>query len=369
MVTVRVTLQEQRDASYDIVIGRGLLAELPALLARHCPAACYVVITDSHVAGPYGRRVVESLHSAGAAADLLQFPAGEWNKTRETWAAVSDRMLAAQVGRDSAVVALGGGVAGDVGGFVAATFHRGIPCVQVPTSLLAMIDSSIGGKTGVDAPAGKNLIGAFHQPRLVVADLDTLATLPPVQLAAGVAEALKHGAIADAEYFAFLERDHAAVKAKDPAALERVVTRSVEIKAQIVAQDEREVGVRAVLNFGHTVGHAIEATTKFEVLHGEAVAIGMMCEARLGERLGITAAGTAERLRRALEAYGLPTALPRGPSASDLLAAMQVDKKARAGAVRFALPQAIGAMHHTAEGGWTVAPDPGVIADILAASA
>jgi len=369
VVSVRVTLQEQRDASYDIVIGRGLLAELPALLARHCPAARYAVITDSHVAGPYGRRVVESLHSAGAAADLLQFPAGEWNKTRETWAALSDRMLAAQVGRDSAVVALGGGVAGDVGGFVAATFHRGIPCVQVPTSLLAMIDSSIGGKTGVDAPAGKNLIGAFHQPRLVVADLDTLATLPPVQLAAGMAEALKHGAIADAEYFAFLERDHAAVKAKDPATLERVVTRSVEIKAQIVAQDEREAGVRAVLNFGHTVGHAIEATTKFAVLHGEAVAIGMVCEARLGERLGLTAAGTAERLRRALEAYGLLTERPSGPSASDLLAAMQLDKKARAGAVRFALPQAIGAMHHTVEGGWTVAPDPGAIADILAASA
>ena len=369
MVTVRVALQEQRDASYDIVIGRGLLAELPALLARHCPAARYAVITDSHVAGPYGDKLVAQLQGAKLPATLFAFPAGEWNKTRETWAAISDRMLGAQVGRDGAVVALGGGVAGDVGGFVAATFHRGIPCVQVPTSLLAMIDSSIGGKTGVDAAAGKNLIGAFHQPRLVVADLDTLATLPPVQLAAGMAEALKHGVIADADYFAFLERDHARVKAKDQVALERVVTRSIEIKAQIVAQDERETGVRAVLNFGHTIGHAIEATTRFEVLHGEAVGIGMVCEARLGERLGVTAAGTAERLRRALAAYGLPIDLPSGPSASDLLAAMQVDKKARAGAVRFALPQAIGGMHHSSKEGWTLAPDPSAVAEILAASA
>jgi 3-dehydroquinate synthase len=368
VVRVRVALHEERDASYDIVIGRGLFAELPALLARHCPAARYAVITDSHVAPAYGDRLVTQLRDGKVPATLFAFAAGEWNKTRETWAAVSDRMLAAQFGRDSAVVALGGGVAGDVGGFVAATFHRGIPCVQVPTSLLAMIDSSIGGKTGVDAPAGKNLIGAFHQPRLVVADLDTLTTLPPLQLAAGMAEALKHGVIADRDYFAFLERDHAAIKAKGPAALERVVTRSTEIKAQIVAQDEREAGVRAVLNFGHTIGHAIEATTKFEVLHGEAVAIGMVSEARLGERLGVTVAGTAERIRRALEAYGLPTALPRGPSADDLLRAMQVDKKARAGALRFALPQGIGAMHRAPGDGWTVAPDPRAIADILAAA-
>lgn len=369
MVTVRVSLQEQRDTSYDIVIGRGLLAELPAVLARYCPAARYAVITDSHVAPLYAEKLVAQLQGAKLPATLLVFPAGERNKNRDTWAAVSDRMLGAQVGRDGAVVALGGGVVGDVGGFVAATFHRGIPCVQVPTSLLAMIDSSIGGKTGVDAPAGKNLIGSFHQPRLVVADLDTLATLPAVQLAAGMAEALKHGVIADADYFAFLERDHAGVKAKNPAALERVVTRSIEIKAQIVAQDERETGVRAVLNFGHTIGHAIEATTRFEVLHGEAVGIGMICEARLGERLGITAAGTAERLRRGLEAYGLPTALPSGSSASDLLAAMRVDKKARAGAIRFALPQGIGGMHHSSREGWTVAPDPTAIAEILAASA
>jgi 3-dehydroquinate synthase len=339
------------------------------LLARCAPAARYEVITDSHVGPLLGERLVARLQDAKMAASLFVFPAGERNKTRETWVSVSDRMLAGQFGRDSGLVALGGGVVGDVGGFVAATYHRGIPCVQVPTSLLAMIDSSIGGKTGVDAPAGKNLIGAFHQPRLVVIDLDTLATLPPEQLAAGMAEALKHGAIADADYFAFLERDHGAIKKKEAAALERVVTRSVEIKARIVSQDEREAGVRAVLNFGHTVAHAIEATTKFAVLHGAAVGIGMVYEARLGEQLGVTAAGTALRIERALTAYGLPTQLPGGVPATDLLAAMQVDKKTRAGAVRFALPSAIGAMHHAPRDGWTVAPDPSAVAAVFGTQA
>src|SRR6185312_7677005 len=222
---------------------------------------------------------LERLRARGANVQLFEFPAGEWNKTRETWARLSDRLLEHQFGRDSAVIALGGGVVGDVAGFVAATYLRGIPYVQVPTSLLAMIDSSIGGKTGVDVTAGKNLIGAFHQPRLVVADLDVLSSLPRSQLAAGIAEAVKHGVIADAEYFAFLEATPDAILRGDAAAVERLVTRSIEIKAAVVAEDEREMGRRAILNFGHTVGHAIEATVKYDMLHGEAVAIGMAYEA------------------------------------------------------------------------------------------
>jgi len=296
--------------------------------------------------------------------ELLEFPAGEWNKTRETWARLSDRMLAAQLGRDSAVVALGGGVVGDVAGFVAATYLRGVPYIQAPTTLLAMIDSSIGGKTGVDVPAGKNLLGAFHQPRLVVADLDLLGTLPAPQLAAGIAEAVKHGAIADADYFAFLEREHDAVTTKQPDALERLVRRSVEIKVGVVAADERETGRRAILNFGHTVAHAVEATAKFAVLHGEAVAIGMAYEARLAERLGIAAAGTADRIRRLLERYDLPLELPESATPDDLLATMQLDKKARAGTVRFALPEVVGRMH--ADGsGWTVAAPERVVREVL----
>jgi len=365
VVTVRVATAEQRTTSYDILIGRGLLADLPDLAQAACPAPRYAVITDSHVATLYGEKLVARCRDATLQVELLEFPAGEWNKTRETWARLSDRMLAAQLGRDSAVVALGGGVVGDVAGFVAATYLRGVPYIQAPTTLLAMIDSSIGGKTGVDVPAGKNLLGAFHQPRLVVADLDLLGTLPAPQLAAGIAEAVKHGAIADADYFAFLEREHDAVTTKQPDALERLVRRSVEIKAGVVAADERETGRRAILNFGHTVAHAVESTAKFAVLHGEAVAIGMAYEARLAERLGIAAAGTADRIRRLLERYDLPLELPESATPDDLLATMQLDKKARAGTVRFALPEVVGRMH--ADGsGWTVAAPERVVREVLA---
>jgi len=353
MVTVRVSLTAPPDASYDILIGRGLLGDLPAVLSRSCPAARYAVIADSHVAELYGKKLVGTLHDGTLPADLFPFPAGEWNKSRDTWAGLTDRLLATGVGRDAAIVALGGGVTGDLAGFVAATYLRGVPYVQVPTTLLAMIDSSIGGKTGVDLPAGKNLVGAFHQPRLVVADLDVLATLPVVQVAAGMAEAVKHGVIADAEYFAFLEGAHQAVAAKDGAALERVVRRSVEIKAAVVARDEREAGLRAVLNFGHTLAHAIETVVKYEVAHGEAVAIGMVHEARLAEALGIAAVGTAGRVRQALERYQLPLELPDTARVDDLIAAMHHDKKARGGEVRFALPRRVGEMHGDARAGWT----------------
>lgn len=363
-MTIRVASTARGDASYDILIGRQLLAGLDSLLAQHCPAARYVVITDAHVAPLYGESIASRLR-----APLLTFPAGEWNKTRETWATLSDRMLAAQLGRDAAVIALGGGVVGDVAGFVAATYLRGVPYVAVPTTLLAMIDSSIGGKTGVDVPAGKNLLGAFHQPRLVIADLEVLTSLAPVQLAAGMAEAVKHGVIADAEYFSFLDREQAGVRAGDPEVLARLVQRSVEIKAEVVAADEREAGRRAILNFGHTVGHAIEATAKFAVLHGEAVAVGMAYESRLAEALGIAPPGTAARIGALLERYDLSLELPDAATVDGLLQAMQLDKKAREGAVRFALPERIGAMHGDADRGWTVSAPERVVREVLAGGA
>jgi 3-dehydroquinate synthase len=364
VVTVRLSLTAQRDDSYDILIGRGLLSDLAALVARACPAARYAVIADSHVGDLYGKKMVATLNDATLHADLFTFPAGEWNKTRETWATLTDALLAAHVGRDAAVIALGGGVVGDLAGFVAATHLRGVPYVQIPTTLLAMIDSSIGGKTGVDVPVGKNLVGAFHQPRLVVADLDVLSTLPAVQLAAGMAEALKHGVVADAAYFGFLEAEPRAALAKDPAVLDRVVARSVEIKADVVARDEREAGVRAVLNFGHTVAHAIESVAKYEVPHGEAVAIGMAQEARLAEALGIAAAGTARRVSAALERYQLPLDLPPAAPVDALLAAMQQDKKARGGEVRFALPKRIGEMQGGLKG-WTVPVPEAALRELL----
>jgi len=352
VVTIRVPLREQRDASYDIVIGRGALGVVPTLLGQKCPAAAYAVVSDSHVAKVHGDEVVKAVSATGCRVELFTFPAGEWNKTRETWASLSDRMLAAHFGRDCAVIAFGGGVVGDVAGFVAATYLRGVPHVQLPTSLLAMIDSSIGGKTGVDVPAGKNLLGAFHQPRLVVADLNLLTSLPPVQLSAGLAEAVKHGVIADADYFAFLERDSVAILGKHGAALERVVRGSVEIKAAVVAEDEREAGRRAILNFGHTIGHAIEAVAKYE--------------ARLAESLGIAAKGTAERITRLLERLRLPLERPHAASVDELIEAMRGDKKVRGGEIRFALPKEIGAMHGDEKSGWTVGVEEGRIAKLLA---
>lgn len=364
-MTIRVPLVEQRDASYDILVAPGLVHELDKILKQYCPAAAYALISDSHVAKVYGEDLMQRLSAAGHRAELLTFPAGEWNKTRETWASLSDRMLAAHLGRDCAVIALGGGVVNDVAGFVAATYLRGVPLVQVPTSLLAMIDSSIGGKTGVDVPAGKNLLGAFHQPRVVVADPELLASLSSVQLAAGLAEAVKHGVIADADYFGFLEGEYAAIFAKHAPALERLVRRSVEIKAAVVAQDEREQGRRAILNFGHTVGHAIEATSKYEVLHGEAVAIGMVYEGRLAESLGIAAPGVAQRIRAILERLHLPVERPDGSHVDDLIAAMRADKKVRAGEIRLALPRAIGSAHGDDGHGWTVAVPEEAIRQIL----
>jgi len=364
-VTIRVPLVEKRDASYDILIKAGLVRQLDTILEEYCPAAAYAVISDSHVGKLYGEELVQQLSAGDHRVELLTFPAGESNKTRETWASLSDRMLAAQFGRDSAVIALGGGVVSDVAGFVAATYLRGVPLVQVPTSLLAMIDSSIGGKTGVDVPAGKNLLGAFHQPRVVVADPDLLGSLASVQLAAGLAEAVKHGVIADAEYFAFLEAEYAAIFAKHAPALERLVRHSVEIKAAVVAQDEREQGRRAILNFGHTVGHAIESTSKYEVLHGEAVSIGMVYEGRLAESLGIAAAGTARRISSVLERLHLPIERPDGSHVDELLAAMRADKKVRAGEIRLALPKTIGTAHGSDGEGWTVAVGEEAIRQVL----
>jgi len=365
VVTVRVPLVGQRDASYDILVGHGLLGELPRLLARYCPAQRYALISDSHVAELYGQRVARALQDGGIEAERLTFPAGEWNKTRDTWAALCDKMLEARIGRDGAVLALGGGVVGDMAGFVAATYHRGLPLVQLPTTLLAMIDSSIGGKTGVDTTHGKNLLGAFHQPAVVITDLDTLSTLPTTQLSAGMAEAIKHGVIADAAYFASLERDQQAVMERDPEALERLVSRSIKIKAQIVAADQREAGRRALLNFGHTVGHAVEARSGYGMLHGEAISIGMAVEATLAERVGVAEPGTRDAIARLLQRFDLPLTLPHDAPIDDLIAAMRHDKKRRGGELHFALPRRVGEMSGNEQHGWTTAVPERVVREVL----
>ncbi|MEX2570513.1 MAG: 3-dehydroquinate synthase [Gemmatimonadota bacterium] len=328
---------------YDIRIGPGLLEDLPDLLREACPAHRYAVIADSRVNELYGDLVLSVLGGAGHPVDLFQFPAGEANKSRAQWARLSDELLAAGLGRDAAVVALGGGVTGDLAGFVAATFLRGIPLVQIPTSLLAMIDSSVGGKTGVDTEAGKNLIGAFHQPLLVVADTETLSTLPAEEVRSGLAEAVKHGAIADHAYFAGIAERAESLLEVESSAMTELIRRSVEIKAAVVSADEREGGLRKTLNFGHTIGHAVEALSGFRLLHGEAVSIGMVVEAALGEALGRTQSGTADRLRETLERLGLPVAIPPDQATDRIVALTRVDKKARGGRVEYALIERIGA--------------------------
>jgi 3-dehydroquinate synthase len=340
-------------AAYDVVVEPGALLRLPALLADAAPAHHYALIADSTVAPLWGEKLRAQLEGAGLRVSLHTFPAGEGSKTRDVWAALTDELLARGIGRDGAVLALGGGVTGDLAGFVAATYLRGIPLVQLPTSLLAMVDSSVGGKTGIDVPAGKNLVGAFHPPRLVVADTETLGTLPEAELRAGLAEAVKHGAIADRSYLEWIEGAAPRLLAGDAEALAAVVRRSVEIKGEVVAADPFEGGVRAALNFGHTVGHAVEALTHYQTPHGYAVAIGMVAEARLGEAVGVTEDGTAERLLAALRALALPTAIPGGIAPEEIVVAARRDKKARRAVTRYALLERIGRVARTAGGEWT----------------
>ena len=283
----------------------------------------------------------------------------------ETWARVTDELLAAGCARDTTLVALGGGVVGDLAGFVAATFMRGIPVVQCPTSLLAMIDASVGGKTGVDTEAGKNLVGAFHPPAVVLADVEMLNTLPVAHLRAGLAEAFKHGVIADAEYLASLATLAETIISGNAAATLDAVARSVEIKAEIVRSDVREHGRRKTLNFGHTLGHAIEQASGYALLHGECVAIGMVLEARLAERIGVAESGTAAQIERILERAALPVCRPSFLHPDVVLQATRLDKKTRGGAVEYALPARIGEM---ADNGmtWAIAVDDALVREVLA---
>jgi 3-dehydroquinate synthase len=365
MHRIRVVTTPPATAGYEILIGPGLLASLPTVLARCAPAYRYAVITDHHVAELYATRLARSLHSAGHRTDVFAFGAGEERKTRETWAEITDAMLEAEIGRDSGVVALGGGVAGDLAGFVAATYMRGLPFVQVPTSLLAMIDASVGGKVGVDTPEGKNLVGAFHQPCAVVVDPELLRTLPPEHLRAGLAEAVKHGAIADREYLDWIEECADELLEGDAEALTRLIVRSVEIKAEIVSGDEREAGPRKLLNFGHTVAHAVEALSGYRLLHGEAVAIGMVAEARVAERMGVAGKGTAERLRRVLGRVGLPSSLPVRWTPDEVVARTRTDKKARSGKVEYALISGPGVPAQGIDGRWGFAVADEVVREVL----
>jgi 3-dehydroquinate synthase len=339
--------------TYRVTVASGALERAGEIVSTTAPAHQYAIITDSNVGPLHVDRLVAALGEVQG--HVLTIDAGEAQKTRETWTRLTDQMLHAGFGRDSAVIALGGGVVGDLAGFVAATFMRGVPYVQIPTSLLAMIDASVGGKTGVDTISGKNLVGAFHRPAAVIADISVLETLPRDHLRAGFAEAMKHGVITDAAYFektSLLAADLDVLDVTGDDMLD-LVARSIEIKANVVRQDEREGGIRKTLNFGHTFGHAIEVCSGYAILHGAAVATGMIYEARLAELLGIADAGTAERIRDAVAAAQLPVTRPASISDADIVFATHTDKKARGGRVEYALPARIGSMH-PADGRWSV---------------
>jgi 3-dehydroquinate synthase len=343
MQTLTVELGER---SYPILIGSGLLSA-PTVLAGHIPAGDVLLISNTVVAPLYAQRVRRGLPGRRLIEVIL--PDGEAHKTLESANRIFDVAVANRFARDAVIVALGGGVVGDLAGFAAACYQRGIDFVQLPTTLLADVDSSVGGKTAVNHPGGKNMIGAFHQPRAVIIDTDLLATLPPRELRAGLAEVIKYGLIWDAAFFDWIEANLDAVLARDAAALTHLIHRSCQIKAEIVGRDEREHGERALLNFGHTFGHAIEVATGYtDWLHGEAVGLGMLLAADLSQRTGALPAADARRLLALMARAGLPVEAP--PIGADrAFDYMRRDKKVKAGRVRLILLRGIGAAQVTGD--------------------
>lgn len=343
--TVRVGLD---DRAYDVVVGQGLLENAGTLVAPFLKRGRTAIVSDETVWALHGKTLIAALDAAGLAAQAVIVPPGEPTKSWEGLADVSSRLLALQLDRGDLIIAFGGGVVGDLAGFAAAIYKRGVDFIQIPTTLLAQVDSSVGGKTAIDTPQGKNLIGAFHQPRLVLADLDVLSTLSDREMRAGYAEIIKYGLLGDFDFFEWLEANAPKVLARDPDALAYAVARSVEMKAEIVAEDEKEAGRRALLNLGHTFGHALEAETGYgdALLHGEAVAAGSALAFRFSASQGLCPAQDAQRAVAAIAAAGLPTRLQEVGSGAfkvaPLVRHMGQDKKAEGGKLTFILARSLG---------------------------
>lgn len=338
--TLRVDLKER---GYDIAIGSGTLQQCPDFLAERSSATHVVLITDSHVDELYADSIGDLLVDAGLEVELLVIEAGEESKNADVLIDLWQTMLAEGADRGSVVAAVGGGVVGDIAGFVAATFARGVPFLQIPTTLLAQVDSSVGGKVGINLPEAKNIVGAFWQPLGVLIDVDVLSTLPATEFAAGMAEVVKYGVIMDLPFFEYLEANVDAINARDSEVLQYVVERCCRLKADVVEEDEREEsGRRAILNYGHTFAHAFEAATQYgELLHGEAVAMGMVCASRLAERIGLIETSATERQIKLLEALSLPTR-PIECDSEEIYRLMWHDKKVAEGKLRFVLPTRLG---------------------------
>lgn len=343
MKTIEVALG---DRAYPIHIGDGTIEKLPETLTNLRASGAVAIVSDSHVAPLYADRIAELVRTAQLEPVICTMRAGEAHKRLARIEEFTEAFLKAGLDRSSVIVALGGGVVGDVAGFAAASFMRGIRFIQVPTTIVAQVDSSVGGKTGVNHPLGKNIIGAFHQPSAVLIDLSFLNSLPEREFRAGLAEIIKHGVIADAELFHFMEENADRVLKKDLDALEYPIVRSCEIKGAIVAEDETEQGKRANLNYGHTFGHGIEAVTRYtKFLHGEAISLGMHAAANLAKSLGLVDLMFVERQQSCLNSYGLPTNWPELP-VDETLALMKHDKKVRHGTMKFIVPDQMGRVIH-----------------------
>ncbi|MSU56463.1 MAG: 3-dehydroquinate synthase [Candidatus Taylorbacteria bacterium] len=342
MKTINVQLKKVVDTSYGITVGEGLLSRLPQLLKKEHSASVYVIIADTMTAKLFGKKLQAGLRKAGCKTLLLSVPSGEASKSREHMAVLEDAMLKAGVDRRSSVLALGGGVVGDFAGFVAATYMRGIPYIQLPTTLLAMVDSSIGGKTGINTPLGKNLIGAFHQPKAVYADIDTLRSLSRKELCNGLVEAAKMFMTSDAASFVFLEKNLEKALAQDSKILVELIARAANVKARVVGNDEREDGERMVLNFGHTIGHAVERLSKYALPHGQAVGVGIMVEAQMAHNSGRLSATGLISVQTILQRLQSPISVLRRYKPSDIISATKGDKKSLAGQARYVILKGIG---------------------------
>ena len=338
---LRVHLKKSVDDSYTIFIGMDI-ADIAGHIQSLNLGNSYFVITDSNVNKFFGKKLTQQLVKTGLKTTLISFPAGEASKTRQIKNALEDKLLELKAGRDSVIIALGGGVVGDMAGFLAATLHRGIPYVQIPTTLLAQVDSSIGGKVAVDHPKGKNLIGAFYQPKAVYIDSKVLSTLPVHEFYCGMAEVIKYGAILDTKFFEYLHKNSDTILSHDEATLNTIIKRCCELKRMVVEKDEKENDLRRILNFGHTVGHAIELLMNYKLSHGEAIAIGMMVETKISVSMGLIEPDSLPCMEFLLSMYHLPTTLPPQVQLQKLFTTTLLDKKAKAGAVHYTLLEEIG---------------------------
>ncbi|MGA3208924.1 MAG: 3-dehydroquinate synthase [Syntrophales bacterium] len=342
MKKIKVNLDKKVAYSYEICIGYDVLDRIGLLIVKNMPALHYIIITDVNVSAIYGRMLLDRLRGMSLPVDMIEIPAGENTKNVGTTIAIVERLIELGADRKSALIALGGGVVGDVTGFIASTFMRSVPYIQIPTTLMAQVDSSIGGKTAIDLPEGKNLLGTFYQPRGVFIDVKFLDTLPEEEMSSGLAEAIKYGVIDNMEAFNFLERNIEAIKERNGDVLEEMIENACRIKKGIVEIDEKELGLRRVLNFGHTIGHAIEAESNYAISHGAAVSLGMVAAARISESMHDFPHRDRERIELLLESAGLSCCIPQTITTDGIMARLKADKKKEGDRIHFVLLKKMG---------------------------